>query len=70
MSNKEIAWLKLTGIQRRMGFKYRNFFIPWVEENPLELVIFGGFFSPWDEEISLVETRSFGNAISIYYYLI
>ena len=63
-----------------LGFRYRNFFIPWVEKNlkispwegnsnlpraygPWEDrvsslgLIFGGFFNPWDEEISIRETR-------------
>jgi hypothetical protein len=51
-----------------MGFRYGNFFIPWVEKT-LKLargkekltsrgLIFGGFFNPWDEEISIPETQT------------
>ena len=47
--------------------RYRNFFIPRVEKN-LKIspwdekltsrgLIFGGFFNPWDEEISIPDIR-------------
>jgi hypothetical protein len=74
-----------------VGFRYENFFIPWVEKNikisPWEGkayllraygsweesfssrgLIFRGFSNPWDEEISIPETRPIRKSYIAYMY--